>query len=191
MDGTFPGVAPMCPNTSNFTASDPKGKEEPFGWVKEQCTPALYPFRSGRVYERCSRRDGAPQRPQLLFLAIQRACRNGRTRTTRIIPGTSFQNGMAPGQRVALEEFAKRLHQRRLQMMGEIGLQYEGISPSGSLCRCLLRARRGTRYSRGGAYGHWRIRTRKRGDCQNSVAPWGTPFCSRNSWRATRNCEFK
>src|SRR5207302_8199867 len=42
MDGTLPGVAPMCPNTSSFTASDPKGKEEPFGWVKEQCTPALY-----------------------------------------------------------------------------------------------------------------------------------------------------
>jgi hypothetical protein len=47
MDGTFPGVAPMCPNTSKFTASDPKGKEEPFGWVKEQCTPALYPSAPG------------------------------------------------------------------------------------------------------------------------------------------------
>ena len=41
MDGNFPGVAPMCPNTSNFTASDPKAKEAPFGWVKEPCTPAL------------------------------------------------------------------------------------------------------------------------------------------------------
>lgn len=47
MDGNFPGVAPMCPNTSKFTASDPKGKEEPFGWVKEQCTPALYPSATG------------------------------------------------------------------------------------------------------------------------------------------------
>ena len=42
MDG-FPGIGPMCPNTSKFTASDPKTKEESFGWVKEQCTPALYP----------------------------------------------------------------------------------------------------------------------------------------------------
>jgi hypothetical protein len=33
IDGNFPGVAPMCPNTSKFTASDPKAKEEPFGWV--------------------------------------------------------------------------------------------------------------------------------------------------------------
>src|ERR1035441_170384 len=42
-----PGVAPMCPNTSSFTASDPKGKEDPFGWVKEPCTPALYPSAPG------------------------------------------------------------------------------------------------------------------------------------------------
>ncbi len=47
IDGNFPGAAPMCPNTSKFTASDPKGKEEPFGWVKEQCTPALYPSAPG------------------------------------------------------------------------------------------------------------------------------------------------
>ena len=26
MEGNFPGVAPMCPNTSKFTASDPKDK---------------------------------------------------------------------------------------------------------------------------------------------------------------------
>jgi uncharacterized protein len=31
MDANFPGLAPMCPNTSKFTASDPKEKEEPFG----------------------------------------------------------------------------------------------------------------------------------------------------------------
>ena len=33
MDADFPGVAPMCPNTSKFISSDPKTKEEPFGWV--------------------------------------------------------------------------------------------------------------------------------------------------------------
>src|SRR5579863_6912408 len=46
MDG-IAGVPPMCPNTSNFTASDPKGPEASFGWVKEPCTPALYPSASG------------------------------------------------------------------------------------------------------------------------------------------------
>src|SRR6266481_6902362 len=47
MDANFPGLAPMCPNTSKFTASDPEEKEEPFGWVREPCTPALYPAAPG------------------------------------------------------------------------------------------------------------------------------------------------
>jgi hypothetical protein len=47
IDASFPGLAPMCPNTSKFTASDPKGKEDPFGWVKEPCTPARYTSRYG------------------------------------------------------------------------------------------------------------------------------------------------
>src|SRR5690242_10140936 len=46
-DFSFPGLAPMCPNTSKFTASDPKTKEDQFGWVKEQCTPMLYPSAPG------------------------------------------------------------------------------------------------------------------------------------------------
>lgn len=35
MDADFPGIAPMCPNTSKFIASDPKTKEDGNGWVKE------------------------------------------------------------------------------------------------------------------------------------------------------------
>src|SRR5215469_2970361 len=47
MDADFPGIAPMCPNTSKFIASDPKTKEDGNGWVKEPCTPALYPAAKG------------------------------------------------------------------------------------------------------------------------------------------------
>ncbi|MBV9623192.1 MAG: hypothetical protein JOZ14_04350 [Acidobacteria bacterium] len=61
MDGNFPGIGPMCPNTSKFTASDPQEREEPFGWVKEQCTPALYPSAPGE-YMKDVCRDGAAQR---------------------------------------------------------------------------------------------------------------------------------
>src|SRR5512134_2780058 len=47
MDESFPGLGPMCPNTSAFTASDPGTKEAPFGWVQEECTPKLYPSAKG------------------------------------------------------------------------------------------------------------------------------------------------
>ncbi len=43
----IPGAVAMCPNTAKFTASDPKTKEAPFGWVQEECTPKLYPAAKG------------------------------------------------------------------------------------------------------------------------------------------------
>ena len=48
----------------------------------------------------------------------------------RVIPGTSFSNGLTPGQRVPLDELRKHFTQEGFKVMGEIGLQYDGISPS-------------------------------------------------------------
>jgi predicted TIM-barrel fold metal-dependent hydrolase len=48
----------------------------------------------------------------------------------RVIPGTSFNEGMNPGARVPLEELRKDFTTGGFKVMGEIGLQYEGLSPS-------------------------------------------------------------
>ena len=130
MDANFPGVAPMCPNTSKFTASDPKEKEERFGWVKEQCTPALYPSAPGEYMK-----DVLAEMERLNVTAVtfgdpQSVQKWKDAAPARIISGTSFQNGMTPGQRVALEELRKDFTSGGFKVMGEIGLQYEGISPS-------------------------------------------------------------
>ena len=130
MELNSPGAAPMCPNTSKFTASDPKGKEEPFGWVKEQCTPALYPSRPGEYMK-----DVLAEMERLNVTAVvfgdPKSVQKWKDAApARIIPGTSFQNGMAPGQRVALEELRRDFTSGGFKVMGEIGLQYEGISPS-------------------------------------------------------------
>src|SRR5438477_12250008 len=130
MDGTFPGVAPMCPNTSKFTASDPKGKEEQFGWVKEQCTPALYPSAPGEYMK-----DVIAEMERLNVTAVTfgepKSVQKWKDAApARIIPGTSFQSGFPPGQRVPLEDLRKDFTTGGFKVMGEIGLQYEGISPS-------------------------------------------------------------
>ena len=96
MDGTFPGVAPMCPNTSKFTASDPKGKEEPFGWVKEQCTPALYPSAPGEYMK-----DVLAEMERLNVTAVTfgdpKSVQKWKDAApARIIPGTSFRTGWLP-----------------------------------------------------------------------------------------------
>ena len=130
IDGNFPGLAPMCPNTAKFTASDPKEKEDPFGWVKEQCTPSLYPSAPGEYMK-----DVLAEMERLNVTAVAfgdpaSVQKWKDAAPARIIPGTSFQNGMAPGQRTALEELRKDFTSGGFKVMGEIGLQYEDISPS-------------------------------------------------------------
>src|SRR6478752_1144257 len=130
MDGNFPGVAPMCPNTSKFTASDPKGKEEPFGWVKEPCTPALYPSAPGEYMKDVLAEMERMNVTAVVFGDPKSVQKWKDAAPTRIISGTSFSNGMAPGQRVPLDELRKDFTSGGFKAMGEIGLQYEGLSPS-------------------------------------------------------------
>jgi predicted TIM-barrel fold metal-dependent hydrolase len=130
MDGNFPGVAPMCPNTSRFTASDPKGKEDPFGWVKEQCSPALYPSAPGEYMK-----DVLAEMERLNVTAVvfgdpKSVAKWKDALPARVIPGTSFEDGMNPGQRVSIDELRKSFTAGGFKVMGEIGLQYEGLSPS-------------------------------------------------------------
>lgn len=130
MDGNFPGLAPMCPNTPKFTASDPKDKEEPFGWTKEQCTPALQPSAPGEYMK-----DVLAEMERLNVTAVvfgdpKNVEKWKAAAPARVIPGTSFENGMAPGQRVPVEALRRDFTTGGFKVMGEIGLQYEGISPS-------------------------------------------------------------
>jgi predicted TIM-barrel fold metal-dependent hydrolase len=130
MDGNFPGVAPMCPNTSKFTASDPKDKEAPFGWVNEPCTPALYPSAPGEYMK-----DVLAEMERLNVTAVvfgdPKSVQKWKDAApARIIPGTSFTGGMGTGQHVALDELRKDFTSGGFKVMGEIGLQYEGVSPS-------------------------------------------------------------
>ena len=130
MDADFPGIAPMCPNTSKFTASDPKGKEEPSGWVKEPCTPALYPAAKGEYMK-----DVLAEMERLNVTAVvfgdPKSVQKWKDAApNRVIPGTAFQGGFPPGQRVPADELRKDFTTGGFKVMGEIGLQYEGLSPS-------------------------------------------------------------
>lgn len=129
MDLSFPGLAPMCPNTSKFTASDPKTKEEPFGWVKEPCTPALYASAPGQYMKDVLAEMDRLNVTAVVFGDPKSVQKWKDAAPARVIPGTSF-NGMAPGQRVSVEELRKDFTSDGFKVMGEIGLQYEGISPS-------------------------------------------------------------
>jgi predicted TIM-barrel fold metal-dependent hydrolase len=130
MDESFPGGGPMCPNASQFLASDPATKEAPFGWSQEQCTPKLYPSAKGEYIQ-----DVVAEMNRLNVTAVVFGDPAGVKKWQdaapgRIIPGTSFNEGMTPGARVPLDELRKDFTTGGFKVMGEIGLQYEGLSPS-------------------------------------------------------------
>ncbi|MDE3186968.1 MAG: amidohydrolase [Acidobacteriota bacterium] len=130
MDESFPGGGPMCPNTPKFTASDPKTKEAPFGWSQEECTPKLYPAAKGEYLK-----DMAAEMKRLNVTAVvfgdpASVKKWEEAMPGHVIPGTSFGNGMQAGKRVALDELRKDFTTGGFKVMGEIGLQYEGLSPS-------------------------------------------------------------
>jgi uncharacterized protein len=130
MDESFPGGGPMCPNEAKFLASDPKTKEAPFGWDVEECTPKLYPAEKGEYL-----RDMVGEMKRLNVTAVvfgdPKSVQKWKDAAgDRVIPGTSFNEGMQPGARVSLEELRKHFTTDGFKVMGEIGLQYEGLSPS-------------------------------------------------------------
>jgi predicted TIM-barrel fold metal-dependent hydrolase len=130
MDESFPGLGPMCPNTSAFTASDPKTQEAPFGWVREECTPKLYPSAKGEYIK-----DVVAEMERLNVTAVvfgdPKSVQKWRDAAPRrVIPGTSFNEGLQPGVRVPIEQLRQSFAKDGFKVMGEIGLQYEGLSPS-------------------------------------------------------------
>jgi hypothetical protein len=126
----IPSAVPMCPNTAKFTASDPKMKEAPFGWAQEECTPKLYPAAKGEYMK-----DVIAEMERLNVTAVvfgdPKSVQKWKDAGgKRVIPGTAFSNGIQPGARVPVDELRKDFTTGGFKVMGEIGLQYEGLSPS-------------------------------------------------------------
>jgi hypothetical protein len=127
MDESGPTASPMCPNTSRFTASDPASKEASFGWVQEECSPKLYPAAKGEYMK-----EVLAEMERLNVTAVVFGSPDGVKKWRdaapgRVIPGTSFQAGEA---RVPLDQLRASFTTGGFKVMGEIGLQYQGISPS-------------------------------------------------------------
>ena len=121
-------MGPMCPNTSKFTASDPKtdaGQQS--GWVQEECSPKLYPAAKGEYMK-----DVLAEMERLNVTAVvfgdpKSVQKWKNAAPNRVMPGTDFEKG---DDRVPLDELRKDFTTGGMKVMGEIGLQYGGTSPS-------------------------------------------------------------
>ena len=100
------------------------------GWSQEECTPKLYPAAKGEYIK-----DVVAEMERLNVTAVvfgdPKSVQKWKDAAPgRVIPGTSFNEGMNPGARVPLDELRKDFTTGGFKVMGEIGLQYEGLSPS-------------------------------------------------------------
>ncbi|HKF50201.1 MAG TPA: amidohydrolase family protein [Terracidiphilus sp.] len=125
---SFPG-GPMCPNEAKFLASDPDTKEAGFGWSQEECTPKFYPAAKGEYIKDVTAEMKRLNVTAVVFGDPESVKKWQDAAPGHVIPGTSFTSGMGGG-RVPLDDLRKDFTTGGFKVMGEIGLQYEGLSPS-------------------------------------------------------------
>jgi len=124
---------PACPNTPAFLASDPARKEATFGWKTVACSNPLLPPKTPQSYMA----ELIAEMERLNVIAVvmgdEKSVNQWRAAAPgRVIAATSFASGAYSGEKKAAE--LKRLREAFTKggftVMGEVGLQYEGMSPS-------------------------------------------------------------
>ena len=121
-------AGPVCPNPSRFMASDPKtdaGQDS--GWVQEECTPKLYPAAKGEYLKDVLAEMERLNVTAVVFGDTASVKKWKDASPDRVIPGTGFEKG---NDRIALDELRKDFTTGGMKVMGEISLQYGGLSPS-------------------------------------------------------------
>jgi uncharacterized protein len=129
--GGLPGGTPMCPWPSGFVASDPKGPEATNGWAKQDCALPLQPSASPEEYMKAVLAEWERLNVTAVVMGDEASVRRWKAAApTRIIMGTSFMNSPTAGEYEPLDKLRTAFTSGGFKVMGEIGLQYQGLSPS-------------------------------------------------------------
>lgn len=128
--GDIPGIMAMCPNATHFLASDPNTKEAPFGWSQEPCSAPLQPTQKGAYMKEVLDEMARLNVRAVVFGDPATVTQWKQTAPDRVIPGTSFAGATPDRKRLSEDELRRLFTSGGFKVMGEIGLQYEGLSPS-------------------------------------------------------------
>jgi predicted TIM-barrel fold metal-dependent hydrolase len=124
---------PACANTPAFLASDPKQKESNFGWKPVGCANPLLPAKTPDAYEKEVLAEYERLNVTAVVMGNEKVVNQWKSDApNRVIRGTSFDATATSGPEKEAE--LKRLREAfttgGFQVMGEIGLQYQNMSPS-------------------------------------------------------------
>lgn len=129
--GGGPGMGPMCPFPPGFLASDPQEEASPMGWAPQDCALPLQPSATPEEYLQAVLDEFERLNVTAVVMGDPESVRRWKAAAPgRIIMGTSFSAGIAPGDYVPVEQLRELFTTGGFEVMGEIGLQYHGLSPS-------------------------------------------------------------
>ena len=128
--GAQPTAQPMCPNEPGFAASDPATQESANGWVKVACSNPIVPVPPAEYLKQVGADMKRLNVTAVVFGDAASTAKYEEAAPGRIIPGTSFN---APGRDATflpIEQVEAAFATGKFKVMGEIGLQSRGYSPS-------------------------------------------------------------
>ncbi|MBV8705544.1 MAG: amidohydrolase family protein [Acidobacteriaceae bacterium] len=129
--GGGPGTGPMCPFPPQFLASDPKSKEAPFGWSPQDCTLLLDPSPTPEDYMKTMLAEYERLNVTAVVMGDPASVQKWKAAAPgRIIMGTSFAGGPGSDSYTPVDQLRSAFTKGGFQIMGEIGVQYQGLSPS-------------------------------------------------------------
>jgi len=124
-------LGPTCLNTPQFLASDPQTKESNLGWAKQNCSIVLQPAKNADEYMKALMADYERLNVTGVFMGDPDSVNKWKAAMPdRVIPGTDFGSNARNGGYKSVEEMRKLYTTGGFRIMGEVGLQYQGISPS-------------------------------------------------------------
>ena len=130
--GGFPGAGPICPFNPQFLASDPKSTEGAMGWAKQDCTLQLEAAKTPDEYMKAMLAQYEELNVTAVVMGDPKEVQKWKSAAPagRIITGTSFDAAMGGTKFVPLDDLRAAFTTGGIQVMGEVGLQYQGMSPS-------------------------------------------------------------
>jgi predicted TIM-barrel fold metal-dependent hydrolase len=129
--GGLPGGTPMCPFPPQFLASDPKSTESTNGWSDQNCVLPLQPSATPDEYMKAVLAEYERLNVTAVVMGDEASVRKWKAAApSRVIMGTSFMNSPTAGEYEPMDKLRTAYTSGGFKVMGEIGLQYQGMSPS-------------------------------------------------------------
>ncbi len=129
--GGIPGVGPMCPFNPQLLASNPRSKEALMGWAKQDCTNQLEPSKTAEEYMKAMLAEYEELNVTAVIMGDPKSVKQWKDAApARVIMGTSFENAMATGKYAPVDELRSAFTSGGFKVMGEVGFEYQGVSPS-------------------------------------------------------------